>query len=49
MNNTKTKESETKLVNFLMSNWKDHRTDPKLNYFRLLLEKYSEEKDEERK
>ena len=44
MNNAKAKESETKLVNFLMSNWRDHRTDPKLNYFRLLLEKYSEGK-----
>ena len=38
------KESETKLVAFLMSNWRDHRTDPKLNYYRSLLKKYSEER-----
>lgn len=35
------KESESKLLAFLMSNWRDHRIDQ--NYYRSLLNKYSEE------
>lgn len=35
------KQSESKLLAFLMSNWRDNRIDQ--NYYRSLLNKYSEE------
>lgn len=38
------KESENKLVAFLMSNRGSNETEVKLNYLRLLLKKYSEER-----
>ena len=39
------KESENKLVAFLISNWGSNETEVKLNYVKLLLEKYTEERE----
>jgi hypothetical protein len=42
MNNTK--ELENEIVDFIMDNWGDNRTEVKINYLRLLVKKYYEER-----
>lgn len=44
MNNTKVKEAENEIVDFIMDNWES--TDPKvkINYLRLLVKKYYQER-----
>jgi len=44
MNNTKEKELENEIVDYIMDNWGDNQTETKLNYLRLLVTKYYEGK-----
>jgi hypothetical protein len=44
MNNTKTKELENEIVDYIMDNWNSNETETKLNYLRLILKKYNEER-----
>jgi hypothetical protein len=46
MNNTKVKESENEIVDFIMDNWNSNETETKINYLRLILKKYNEERNE---
>jgi hypothetical protein len=49
MNNTKVKELENEIVDYIMDNWNSTDTGIKLNYLRLLVKKYYEEKAKEEK
>ena len=49
MNNTKTKELENEIVDYIMDNWESNETEIKLNYLRLIIKKYYEEKAKEEK
>jgi hypothetical protein len=44
MNNTKVKELENEIVDYIMDNWNSNETEVKLNYLRLILKKYNEER-----
>jgi hypothetical protein len=44
MNNTKVKEAENEIVDFIMDNWNSNETETKINYLRLLVKKYYEER-----
>jgi hypothetical protein len=44
MNNTKVKELENEIVDYIMDNWGSNETEVKLNYLRLLVTKYCEGK-----
>lgn len=44
MNNTKVKEAENEIVDFIMDNWNGNETETKINYLRLLVKKYYEER-----
>lgn len=46
MNNTKVKEAENEVLNYLLDNWGSTDTEVKLNYLRLILKKYNEKKNE---
>lgn len=45
MNNTKVKEAENKVLDYLLDNWESTDTEVKINYLRLLVKKYYEEQD----
>jgi hypothetical protein len=49
MNNTKVKEAENEVLDYLLDNWGSNETEVKLNYLRLLVKKYYEEKAKEEK
>jgi hypothetical protein len=40
MDNTKTKELENEIVDYIMDNWGSNETEVKINYLRLLVTKY---------
>jgi hypothetical protein len=40
MNNTKVKELENEIVDYIMDNWNSNETEVKINYLRLLVTKY---------
>lgn len=42
MNNTKVKELENEIVDYVMDNWGSNETEVKINYLRLLVTKYYE-------
>lgn len=44
MSNTKVKEAENKVLDYLLDNWEDTDTEVKINYLRLLVENYYEER-----
>ena len=44
MNNTKVKELENEIVDYIMDNWGSNETEVKINYLRLLVTKYYEGK-----
>lgn len=44
MNNTKVKEAENEVLNYLLDNWGSTDTEVKKNYLRLILKKYNEER-----
>lgn len=44
MNNTKTKELENEVIDYLMDHWNSTDTEVKINYLRLLVTKYYEGK-----
>ena len=43
------KKGESEIVDFLMDNWNSTDTEVKINYLRLLVKKYYEEKAKEEK
>jgi len=49
MNNTKVKEAENEVLDYLLDNWGSNETEVKLNYLRLLVKKYNEKKAKEEK
>jgi hypothetical protein len=49
MDNTKTQELENDIVDYVMDNWGSNETEVKINYLRLLVTKYYEEKLKEEK
>lgn len=44
MSNTKVKEVENEAVKYLLDNWESNDTEVKINYLRLLVKKYYEER-----
>ena len=44
MNNTKVKKLENEIVDYVMDNWGSNETEVKINYLRLLVKKYYEER-----
>lgn len=42
MSNTKVKEAENKVLDYLLDNWDSNETEVKINYLRLLVKKYYE-------
>ena len=44
MNNTKVKEAENEVLDYLLDNWGSNETEVKINYLRLLVKKYNEER-----
>lgn len=44
MNNTKVKEAENEVLDYLLDNWGSNETEVKLNYLRLLVENYYKER-----
>ena len=44
MNNTKVKEAENEVLDYLLDNWGSNDTEVKINYLRLLVKKYYEER-----
>ena len=44
MNNTKVKEAENEIVDYVMDNWGSNETEVKINYLRLLVKKYYKER-----
>lgn len=45
MNNTKVKETENEVLDYLLDNWGSNETKVKINYLRLLVKKYYQERD----
>ena len=45
MNNTKVKETENEVLDYLLDNWESSDTEVKINYLRLLVKKYYQERD----
>jgi hypothetical protein len=45
MNNTKAKELENEIVDYVMDNWGSNETEVKINYLRLLVKKYYQERE----
>jgi hypothetical protein len=45
MSNTKLKEAENKVLDYLLDNWGSTDTEVKINYLRLLVENYYKERD----
>ena len=45
MNNTKTKELENEIIDYVMDNWNSNETEVKINYLSLLVKKYYETKE----
>jgi len=43
------KKGESEIVDYLMDNWNSNETEVKINYLRLLVKKYYEEKAKEEK
>ena len=43
------KKGENEIVDYLMDNWNSNETEVKINYLRLLVKKYYEEKAKEEK
>ena len=43
MNNTKVKEAENEVLDYLLDNWESTNTEVKINYLRLLVKKYYQE------
>ena len=44
MNNTKVKEAENEVLDYLLDNWESTDTEVKINYLRLLVKKYYQER-----
>ncbi len=44
MNNTKEKEAENEVLDYLLDNWGSSETEVKINYLRLMVKKYYEER-----
>lgn len=44
MSNTKVKEAENKVLDYLLDNWESTDTEVKINYLRLLVENYYRER-----
>ena len=44
MNNTKVKEAENEVLDYLLDNWESSDTEVKINYLRLLVKKYYQER-----
>lgn len=44
MSNTKVKEAENEVLDYLLDNWESNDTEVKINYLRLLVKKYYEER-----
>ena len=44
MSNTKVKEAENEVLDYLLNNWESTDTEVKINYLRLLVKKYYEER-----
>lgn len=44
MSNTKVKEAENEVLDYLLDNWNSNETEVKINYLRLLVENYYEER-----
>lgn len=42
MSNTKVKEAENEVLDYLLDNWESSDTEVKINYLRLLVKKYYE-------
>ena len=40
MSNTKVKEAENEVLDYLLDNWGSNETQTKINYLRLLVKKY---------
>jgi len=45
MNNTKIKEAENEVLNYLLDNWGSNEMEVKINYLRLLVKKYYQERE----
>lgn len=43
------KKEESEIVDYIMDNWNSNETEVKINYLRLLVKKYYEEKAKEEK
>mgnify|MGYP001432805263 CR=1 FL=1 len=43
------KKGESEIVDYIMDNWNSNETEVKINYLRLLVKKYYEEKAKEEK
>lgn len=44
MSNTKVKEAENEVLDYLLDNWGSNETEVKINYLRLLVKKYYQER-----
>lgn len=44
MNNTKEKETENEVLDYLLDNWESNETEVKINYLRLLVKNYYKER-----
>lgn len=45
MSNTKVKEAENEVLDYLLDNWESSDTEVKINYLRLLVENYYRERE----
>ena len=45
MSNTKVKEAENEVLDYLLDNWGSTDTEVKINYLRLLVKKYYQERE----
>jgi hypothetical protein len=45
MDNTKVKEAENEVLDYLLDNWGSTDTEVKINYLRLLVKKYYQERE----
>ena len=45
MSNTKVKEAENEVLDYLLDNWESSDTEVKINYLRLLVKKYYQERE----
>jgi len=45
MNDTKVKEAENEVLDYLLDNWESSDTEVKINYLRLLIKNYYREQD----